>query len=228
MALDEDGAVLAAELMLGLLEGEARAAALRRVLAEPDFAREVEAWRDRFDGLFAGYSEIAPPAEIAQRIEDTLAEPRRRGGGRATIVALASMLAAACLVIAVLLRPEPPVPVSVQPLQPPPLIAALAPTDGHAPVAALYDAGKGEVRVMAASFAPKGKSAELWVIATGEQPRSLGLLHNGQPTTLTPAPDRRGKLAAGVTLAVSIEPVAGSPTGLPTGPVVATGALATS
>ena len=32
--------VAAAELALGVLDGEERAAALRRVLAEPDFARE--------------------------------------------------------------------------------------------------------------------------------------------------------------------------------------------
>ena len=34
--------VAAAELALGLLDGEERAAALRRVLAEPAFAAEVE------------------------------------------------------------------------------------------------------------------------------------------------------------------------------------------
>ena len=36
--------VAAAELALGLLEGEERGAALRRVLAEPGFAAQVEWW----------------------------------------------------------------------------------------------------------------------------------------------------------------------------------------
>ena len=43
----------AAELALGVLDGEERAAALRRVLADPVFAREVERWRRYLAALFA-------------------------------------------------------------------------------------------------------------------------------------------------------------------------------
>ncbi|MGJ3628226.1 hypothetical protein AB5I41_17070 [Sphingomonas sp. MMS24-JH45] len=45
----------AAELALGVLDGDERAAALRRVLAEPDFAREVARWRDYLAALFADW-----------------------------------------------------------------------------------------------------------------------------------------------------------------------------
>jgi len=41
---------------------------------------------------------------------------------------------------------------------------------------------------------------------------------------MLPMEKRRG-LKAGIMLAVSIEPLGGSPTGLPTGPVVASGKL---
>jgi anti-sigma-K factor RskA len=41
--------------------------------------------------------------------------------------------------------------------------------------------------------------------------------------TLAPAMARQ--LGAGITLAVSVEPIGGSPTGLPTGPVIAAGSL---
>ena len=57
---------------------------------------------------------------------------------------------------------------------------------------------------------------ELWAIAGG-QPRPLGLLaaEPGRPLTV----EASLLPAAGDTLAVSIEPAGGSPSGLPTGPV---------
>ena len=53
MTLEREGAVTAAELALGVLDGEEKAAAMRRVLAEPEFAREVERWRTHFAEMFA-------------------------------------------------------------------------------------------------------------------------------------------------------------------------------
>ena len=51
----------AAELALGLLDGDERAAALRRVLADPAFAREVEDWRNRMAGLFDDFARLRRP-----------------------------------------------------------------------------------------------------------------------------------------------------------------------
>ena len=45
-------------------------------------------------------------------------------------------------------------------------------------------------------------------------------------TSLAPKGVDRGRIAPGATLAISVEPRGGSPTGLPTGPVVATGVVA--
>ena len=66
---------------------------------------------------------------------------------------------------------------------------------------------------------------ELWVVPPGGSPRSLGILHNSQPVVLAVA-DRQ-VLDPDAALAVSMEPAGGSPTGLPTGPVVAHGGLRT-
>ncbi len=55
---------------------------------------------------------------------------------------------------------------------------------------------------------------ELWIIAPDAAPVSLGLLADGPLTVQYPMPPR------GWTLAVSIEPAGGSPTGAPTGPVI--------
>ena len=60
--------VAAAELALGLLDGEERAAALRRMLAEPGFAREVERWRDAFRRpVRRRRRAVAPAADLGER-----------------------------------------------------------------------------------------------------------------------------------------------------------------
>lgn len=81
------------------------------------------------------------------------------------------------------------------------------------------------VRTVGAAQQP-GKSYELWMISPNDpRPRSLGVIGTEEFSV-------RRELAAydavtinSATYAVSIEPVGGSPTGLPTGPVVYTGKL---
>jgi anti-sigma-K factor RskA len=78
---------------------------------------------------------------------------------------------------------------------------------------------KSETALAAAS----GTSFEVWVLpAGGGAPRSLGVLNqlNGE---LRLAAERAALLGAGAKLAISLEPVGGSPTGAPTGPVVLIG-----
>lgn len=112
----------------------------------------------------------------------------------------------------------------------PPLVAALNPTGDaggavNAPFAAVFDRAAGTVTLASALRIPAGRIAQLWTIGGDGTPRSLGLLPGGATPRLTVQPDARGRLAGGVTLAISIEPAGGSPTGLPTGPVIATGPL---
>ncbi|RVC43305.1 anti-sigma factor, partial [Mesorhizobium sp. M4B.F.Ca.ET.088.02.2.1] len=56
-------------------------------------------------------------------------------------------------------------------------------------------------------------------------PVSMGVIPAGQITHMAVTPAVEQKLAQGAVLAVSVEPVGGSPTGQPTGPVVAAGDL---
>lgn len=227
----------AAELAFGLLDGDERAAALRRLLADRDFAAEVERWREHIAQLFDLWPEAAAPPELFGRIErsldpraDPVVIPVQRGWFWPSAAGLASVAAAALLFVLVN-RPGPmpltprPAPVAQAAAPATMLVAAIAPTDKRAPVTAIYDPASGGMRLTAASLADASRSQQLWVIAGDGVPHSLGLLRDGAATVLPVAPDNRARLAAGATLAVSLEPVGGSPTGLPTGPVVATGAL---
>ena len=72
---------------------------------------------------------------------------------------------------------------------------------------------------VAGPAAPQGQVQELWIIAPDAAPVSLGLL--GDAPLTVDYPDT----PTGWTLAVSLEPAGGSPTGAPTGPVLAAGTI---
>jgi anti-sigma-K factor RskA len=221
--IDPGPDMTAAELALGLLEGDERAAALRRVLADPAFAGEVEQWRERLAGLFDDYRDVAPPDSVAQRLAGERAPVRTRNAW--PVLALATALAATIALFFVT-RPGPaPIPIAPVAARHPIMLAALMPSDKAAtPVSAAIDMTTGEMRVSATALAPAGKTAQLWMIKDGV-PHSMGLLRRDSPTRMTIGTDQRAALGAGVTLAVSIEPLGGSPKPTPTGPVVASGAL---
>ena len=72
----------------------------------------------------------------------------------------------------------------------------------------------------------RGKSYELWMIATNDPtPRSLGVIGTEEFSVRRQLATYDAVAINSATYAVSIEPVGGSPTGLPTGPVVYTGKL---
>lgn len=219
--LTADDSADAAELALGLLEGAERAAALRRMLAEPDFAREVERWRTHFAVMFANYASVEPPADALDRLGlgEADARPWRWATGVASLIA-------AGLAVALVVRPAPVAPPVSQPVPTTPLTFAAAMSgEADKPFAALFDARAGQVRVPAGVTVPAGKVAELWRIGADGVPHALGLLSREGTTALRLSEADRAALAAGATLAISIEPPGGAPGALPTGPVVATGAL---
>ena len=79
------------------------------------------------------------------------------------------------------------------------------------------------VRAVTAAAPPGDRAFELWAIAPGAtRPRSLGVIPPGGELKLSPLPP---DLRDGATLAISVEPLGGSPTQQPTGPVVFVGSV---
>lgn len=222
---DPDPDMMAAEFALGLLEGSEQATALRRSLSDPHFAREVEGWRHRFAAMFDEYRAEPAPAFRIDRIlpAATTASAASRSRFRWAFVPLAGAIAASVALL--LARPDAPVaPVPAPPPQQT-MLAVLVPTDRNGtPFAASIDLTDREVRVVAAGLVREGKDAQLWIIRNGV-PHSIGLLdRTGATRLMLPAAERNLPTADEV-LAVSIEPLGGSPTSTPTGPVVASGPL---
>ncbi|WAP67660.1 anti-sigma factor [Jiella pelagia] len=242
----EDGgeADLAAEYSLGVLDGAERRAAQRRIERDPAFAGEVEAWGARFAPLYEAIEPVEPPVGVWPRIVEDLARMRRvdtagtqpakpkgrRVAGIWQWIGLSGMgLAAASLAALIVVAGGlgefgPQSPQAVDTI----LAGTLMNDRGEAMFTVVfYHEQDHDVATLipVSSSSDADRVPELWVVPSGGTPRSLGMLHNSQPVVLALA-DRQA-LDPDAALAVSMEPAGGSPTGLPTGPVVAHGELRT-
>ncbi|WP_372422447.1 anti-sigma factor [Salinarimonas chemoclinalis] len=237
---DDDDA-LAGEYALGTLDGGERAAFEARLAREPTLAAAVAAWQERLAPLADAVAPVAPPPDLLARIEARLDETPaatastaspadvvsldevrrlRRALGRWRVAAGSLGALAAALVALAILFPGAFLP-------PPPegerYVAVVDRGGGLPALIVQVDVAQGLVRVRApAAEAPPDRALELWLVAADDDPRSLGLVRDAADIRLEPAVARA---TPGATLAVSVEPPGGSPTGAPTGPVVYTGVL---
>ena len=218
-----------------------RKAAELRLLSDPEFRAAVERWQTLLAPLDDVTPGVAPPpsvwaaiaAEVEPKPRRAAALPAVAGGwwnnlGLWRGLAVAGPVLAA-VAVAVLVQPDavaPGVPATVA--GGPALVATLADADGRPLIAAAFDPASGQVRfapVAASDQATGGKVPELWVIEGKNPPRSLGVIDIAAGRSQAIPRDRLAGLKPGAILAISIEPTGGSPTGAPTGPVIATGKL---
>jgi anti-sigma-K factor RskA len=224
---DEGGDdMLAAEFVLGVLSADDRAAAARRVETEPAFARLVERWEGHFAPMASAYAPVEPSASVKTALDRRLfPEPQSAKPGLWASLAFWRGLAAAALVALAAFIALPYVNAPVEAPQPQ-LVASLAAEGSDVRYLAVYDAAKGEVGLSHVSGErAAGKDFELWMIEPNKPPVSMGVIPVGSSAHVEVDAAVRRKLAQGAVLAVSLESTGGSPTGQPTGPVVAAGDL---
>jgi anti-sigma-K factor RskA len=218
---------VAAEYVLGVLPAEERWTVADRIEAEPEFARLVDHWEVLLSPMAGAYEETEPPAFVKQALDGRLftASAASEKPGLWTSIAFWRGLAAAALAALLVYAAVPYVaPPGVSPNER--LVASLAPQDSDVRYMAVYDAGANEVGLSHVSGArTQGRDFELWVIEGENPPESLGVIPEGETAHLPLDDETRAKLGRGALLAVSLEPQGGSPTGQPTGPVVAVGDL---
>jgi anti-sigma-K factor RskA len=242
---DDDPRLLAAEFTLGVLDADAHRAASRRLERDPAFAREVGGWHERMAPMLDRIDAVEPPPALWPRIRAALglaAAPRVPPGQRVPLwqrlpfwqgfgAAGLAATAASLVAVMVLRGPDPDAgPRDVHAVRAPhpiTLLTSLAAADGSAAFVAAVDADACTLLLMPTGDArvPAGKVAELWVITPSGTPRSLGVRTQAMQAVSVPAPLQK-IFRPTTTLAVSIEPPGGSPTGQPTGAVIASGALA--
>lgn len=220
--LSDEQQALAAELALGLLEGQERAKALRLCLADTRFAVEVETWRHRLSPLLDGIPETAPPDTVWQAIDARLGNRQASGAVRSLHLwrggALVASAIAAALALVLVTRP------AAQPAQTTIGISQLASAQGAVHMAISYDPQKGVLRLGRSAMERGARSPELWVIPEDGIPRSLGIVaRNGG--SLPVDENLRPFLRDGVTLAITLEDAATAPHKAPTSPPILTGKI---
>lgn len=230
----------AAEHALRLLTGDEARQAAERAAADPAFAREVARWRGRLAPLAQEIEPVAPPAQLWQRIaaetasesgandNDTMLR-RQLTAWKSAAAGLGVLAASLALVLAAGLRPfaAPSAPAQAQSA---PLVALLADDSGRSNVVASWSPAARQL-VLAVPTSLQGDAAhshELWVIPAGGKPHSVGIMPARKQMHMQLDVAAAVLLGQGATLAISVEPRGGSPTGQPTGPVIASGKLVTA
>lgn len=239
---DPERDALAGEYVLGLTETSDQQALDRRVETDRDFAGAVESWRSHLAPIDATATPVAPSPQLWGRIEAAIAglaaqaipaasfgQPgqtpvgdRLRGWWNDLFVwrgaALAGALAA--IVLAISLNG------ALDRARKQPVMVAVLLTEASVAAAVVHTFADGRVEMLPLQSinVPEGKALEIWTLwdrAVG--PRSVGLIDRARSTPL-----RLDKLPLGKDqlFEITLEPASGSPTGRPTGPIIAKGTTA--
>lgn len=216
---------LASSYVQGTLHGSARRRFETLLPAHPAMRNAVHRWQARLAPLSQSVAPLTPPASVWRGIE------RRLFGAAIApqawwhkLLSSAGVWQAFSAVTACLAM----------------VALGLLTTASQAPVVIVLNSGAGVQQFVASvnqdghsltltpmastAAAPTGKSLQLWALPSKGQPQSLGVLASNAPYQLQTSRLQAGLLSASA-FAVSVEPIGGSPTGLPTGEVIASGKL---
>lgn len=229
---------LAASWALGLAEGAELERGARLYRDDPEFRAEADGWTARLAPLLDEVDPVAPPDALWRGIESGL--PAAHGANDNApllqrqlrmwrgVTAMMTALAAAFAML-LLFRPAERVAVPGPPAAAAsaPLVAMVGDDQDQMMVVANWDPEQRRLVLAVAGDMPedRGKSHELWVVPGDGTPRSLGVMPAGKTMHMDLAEQIAELLRQGATIAISVEPPGGSPTGAPTGPVMWSGKL---
>jgi anti-sigma-K factor RskA len=232
---------LAAEYALGLASGRDASRAAQLIREDPEFRAEAQSWIARLAALFDTMEGVEPPAALWARIErqlggaapaanDNVATLERQMRLWRGVTAMMTALAA-CFALLLLFRPAqqivvpaPPTPVQQASA---PMVAMVGEDQHDMMIVANWDPDQRRLVLAVAGDMPPdpGKSHQIWVIPPAGGPTSLGVMPDGKKMHMDLADQLAELLSQGATIAISLEPPGGSPTGQPTGPVMWSGKL---
>ena len=218
----EELRVRAGEYVLGVLDAHETNEVAAALAINSELRRAVAFWEEQLHPLSNLAASAEPPPgtwqAIEVRIRANAAKPVAHSFWtnlalwRWSTAGFAAVAAALALWIAVTSVPGPS------------LVAILHPPQQDQ-ASWIATAGRSGLvlRAVTTTTPPRDRAFELWAIAPGAtRPRSLGVISPNGELKLSRLP---ADLRDGATLAISIEPIGGSPTQLPSGPVVYIGSV---
>ncbi len=221
--------MLSVEYILGTLKGAARTRFEQLLKQRADWAQSFSWWESHIHLLADTVPAVNPPNKVWKNIEARLFNKRSNTNQSSSwwksFALISTALAASLATILVLQSPKPADEIT-------PAAIALLSTEKsqHGWLLSETKNAKNEVEMKAISLASletkPDNAFELWLLpADKSKPISLGLLPQ-QGFAKFKIPAQIVPLMAPGNLAVSLEPVGGSPTGQPTGAVLYQGKLA--
>jgi anti-sigma-K factor RskA len=235
---------LAAEYVIGLLDGDERRIAERLAESDPGFQAAVAQWQARLAELDATAAPVLPRDELWSRIETGLhgAPATLRGEDPAPpvipsprtafaalwrslpfwrIAGIAGALASLLLALGVGL-------LATRAAREPVLIAVLL-TEQNRPAAVVnaFADGNAELIPLEAIPVPPGRALEIWTLwDRARGPVSIGLIDQARTVRLNVG--SLPQTGPNQLFEITLEPATGSPTGRPTGPVLMKGTTSTA
>ncbi|EKF41172.1 anti-sigma K factor RskA [Nitratireductor indicus C115] len=226
-----DDDLVAAEYVLGVLPAEERAQVSRRIDDDRAFARLVEEWEARLAPMAEGFAPVPPPETVKAALDERLfetAHAARKPGLWESLAFWRGAAVAALLGLVIVgglalngsgWRPGE----QDSRLR---FVASLTHDDSDVRYLAVYDDATRDVALSHVSGErPQGRDFELWAIEGDEPPISLGVIPSGASVHISLSGALGEALRRGAVFAITAEPLGGSPSGAPTGPVVAAGDL---
>ena len=214
---------LAAEYVLGTLHGAARRRFDRLITDRADVRFAVWRWERHLNGFVDGLRPQKPRRHVWKNIRQRInltqsAKTTSIRRWRGLWLAIPTAAAAAWLAIALLTTPTAE------------RMAVFADQNADAlwVISTDIDQSLLQIQAINAPALAADRDYELWILRDNQPPLSLGLLPEipGSIETRISA-QLVAALATSGRLAISLEPAGGSPTGLPTGPVVYQASLVT-
>jgi anti-sigma-K factor RskA len=211
---------LAAEYVLGTLTGGARRRFDTLLPAHPALRLAVARWESRLLPMALDAEAVTPDARVWNAIESTLGwtapAAKPAGSGRLRFWQAFATLATVAAVVLGMSTPRAP-------RSEAPMIVVLHATKGSETLVAGLSQDRRQVSIQPLQKVAlaSDRSLELWALKKDGPPASLGVIASDKLTALSRQSlpkDTKG-------LAVSLEPLGGSPTGAPTGPVLFVGDL---
>jgi anti-sigma-K factor RskA len=215
---------LAGEYALGTLHGLARKRFERLLRDDADLRRNVMQWQERLTPMTQAVAPLHPPPRVWRNIEKRIQTSATRTGLFESLnfwrgLALVTSSFAFGLLLFFGMAPQREAA--------PTYVAILADTKNQPAMTVRYVQGHDEIEVRIIQIAdlPNDRTLELWTLPNNAAPQSLGLIPVSGLKKWKVAARRVDALPSIPALAVSLEPIGGSPTGAPTGPVLYSGSL---
>jgi anti-sigma-K factor RskA len=232
----------AAEYVLGTMDAQAREAFAARIAREPMLARAIDAWRGRLSPMADEIPPVLPPMSLWHRVraragipldDDTRESTPPRWWDRVAFwrgLSMAGIAATAACVIALVALPrgEPALPPVAHSALPHPLKLVATMHDGkgrNTYMAAVDDDACTLVLMPLVRDPTPGQVPQVWLVSDTGASQSLGVGSDAPMQAMSVPAALRPQLLAAHTLAVSMEPPGGSPTGAPTGFVIGRGEI---